>query len=354
MELDLEEEKEEEPKMELDLEEEKEEPKMELDLEEEKEEEPKMDTSNNWWSSMAEGETSKLSTEAHSNQLNWLSLEEIDKKVGQLSDKISTDDESRNMNDKSISNAEEDVEEKPKKKKSFSGIILTWLTLVISLLWGATYVYFNYPTLFSSLSSHSQSAIISPHLNNVNTNREEKKSKSIEWWVSGSTGAVVLSSESDTWNFYNDSKVDPSNEDGSIKDAVVISSTSWVVDEASNDLPSGNTTIVDSDKSSNIELTGSLTGRVLDKDELVTGDIITKNNYVEQSKQLIREVKLLLIKNYRLAKQKNDTQTKLILAKILKKINKLDPQNADEKMINILNKFIGTLQKRLKTYQNDK
>ena len=329
--------------MEINLEEEdkKEEPNIEINLEEEdKKEEPNMEiTDSEKWLSLDEIEgTSETG----------VSLDEIDAKVNQLADKISDSDTVSST----IGTDELDVvEEKPQKKKSMAGVLLTGLVLVWSVVGGGVYMYFNYPNLVSSILWQQASSI---------TDTEVSSKNNFDDLEMVDTGDNVLSGTNSV-----------SAENGSVDNQGVSTGVNKMEsieqDQNTNNMVE-NDTDTSADMSKNLENTNKpesksnsqdVNSASIDSNENLTGDVVHDENtqqsdvnYSEEAKKLIKKVKLLLIKNYEIAKKKNDKQAKLILAKILKKINNLNPENANQKMIQVLNKFKSTLTTRLEAYSS--
>jgi len=345
MEIDLEEEdKKEEPSMEINLEEEdkEEEPSMEINLEEEdKEEEPSME--------ITDAEKGLSLDEIEDVSQTGVSLDEIDAKVTQLADKVSNPDKVSSTTD---TDEVDVVEEKPKKKKSMAGVLLTGLVLVWSVVGGSVYMYFNYPDLVSSILWQQASSITDNEVSNENNSDDLEMVDTGDNIVSG-TNSVATENESidnqggstgvDKIESTEQNQGTNSSIENDIDTSADIGENLDSTDETESKLNSKDI------NSASIDSNENLTGNVIDD----KANKQPNTNYSEQAKQLIKEVKLLLIKNYKIAKKKNDNQTKLILAKILKKINKLNPENANQKMMEVLNKFKSTLTTRLEAYSDE-
>ena len=76
-------------------------------------------------------------------------------------------------------------------------------------------------------------------------------------------------------------------------------------------------------------------------------EVQTASSNVQNAEQLIKDVKKLLAQNYIQAKKANNEKAVQLLKTILSKVNKIDPETADEKTIQTLEKFKKILQARL-------
>jgi hypothetical protein len=73
----------------------------------------------------------------------------------------------------------------------------------------------------------------------------------------------------------------------------------------------------------------------------------TDSSNVQNAEQLIKDVKKLLVQNYVQAKKANNKKAVQLLKTILSKVNKIDPETANEKTIQTLEKFKKILEARL-------
>ena len=81
------------------------------------------------------------------------------------------------------------------------------------------------------------------------------------------------------------------------------------------------------------------------ENELAQQNINTDNT--ESAKQLFKDVKQLIIENYKLSKEKWDKKAIVLLKKILANLKKLNIDNPTEKTKTILETFKKVLTKRL-------
>ena len=300
----------------------------------------------NKWLALDELESAseeQIEIENKETESKWLSLDELDEtssgtensaeQIGMSLDALESAVEEwiPNFREESTENSEieevvknnevsaekQQVENTSTPKKNFAGILIGILVVLVWFLAGWVYVYFNNPTLVNELLGKQSSDLTAAFVSTGETTEDNFVMNNETWENTQSWSQIDI--EKDT----SDSKVTTQEN---------VDSEDDVMDNNIKDTRTEN--IVNSESSA------SSTGDV----DIVKVQTSTTGENVQE---LIKDVKKLIIKNYLKAKQQWDDKAVKLLKNILTKVNKINPDTANEKTIATLEKFKKILTKRL-------